>query len=181
MAQRAMASVLLDGGDARGAAERALASAAVAEELGMRLEAGLSRTVAGRALAAAGDPGGALTELERAASELDGCGARRFRDAAELELGRLGRRTYRRTRPGRPDASGVAALTARELEVARLIVDRRTNAEIAAELFLSQKTVETHIRNLFHKLDVSSRADVARVVERAQDPDIGGPVRVPPR
>jgi DNA-binding CsgD family transcriptional regulator len=50
--------------------------------------------------------------------------------------------------------------------VARLIVDRRTNAEIAAELFLSGKTVEAHIRNVFRKLDVSSRVEVARAVER---------------
>ena len=47
------------------------------------------------------------------------------------------------------------------------MVDRRTNAEIAAELFLSTKTVESHIRNLFHKLGVSSRVEVARAVERA--------------
>ena len=58
-------------------------------------------------------------------------------------------------------------LTERELEVARLVVDRKTNAEIAAELFLSPKTVETHIRHLFQKLEVSSRVEVARVVERA--------------
>ena len=51
--------------------------------------------------------------------------------------------------------------------MARLIVDRRTNAEIAAVLFLSTKTVESHVRNLFNKLGVSSRAEVARVVERA--------------
>ena len=51
--------------------------------------------------------------------------------------------------------------------MARLVVDRRTNAQIAAELFLSTKTVESHIRNLFHKLDVSSRVEVARAVERA--------------
>jgi DNA-binding NarL/FixJ family response regulator len=43
-----------------------------------------------------------------------------------------------------------------------------TNPQIAAELYLSQKTVESHVRNLFHKLGVSSRADVARVVERAE-------------
>jgi DNA-binding NarL/FixJ family response regulator len=75
---------------------------------------------------------------------------------------------HRRTRPGDRDRSGVASLTGRELQVARLVVDRRTNAEIAAELFLSLKTVETHVRNLFHKLGVSSRVEVARVVERAE-------------
>ena len=51
--------------------------------------------------------------------------------------------------------------------MARLVVDRRTNAEIARELYLSTKTVESHLRNLFHKLSVSSRVEVARAVERA--------------
>ena len=60
----------------------------------------------------------------------------------------------------------MAALSGRELEVARLVVDRRTNPEIAAELFLSLKTVETHMRNIFRKLDVSSRVEVARIAER---------------
>ena len=50
--------------------------------------------------------------------------------------------------------------------MARLVVDRRTNPEIARALFLSEKTIETHMRNIFRKLDVSSRADVARRVER---------------
>jgi DNA-binding NarL/FixJ family response regulator len=94
-------------------------------------------------------------------------GARRYRDEAERELGRLGRRRHRRTRPGAAGTGGVESLSERELEVARLIIDRRTNAEIAAELFLSKKTVETHVRNLFHKLGVSSRVEVARAVERA--------------
>jgi DNA-binding NarL/FixJ family response regulator len=58
-------------------------------------------------------------------------------------------------------------LTERELQVARLVVDRRTNTEIAEDLFLSPKTVETHMRNIFRKLDVSSRVEVARTVERA--------------
>ena len=57
-------------------------------------------------------------------------------------------------------------MTGREREIARLVADRRTNAQIAAALFLARKTVETHIRNLFQKLGVSSRVEVARAVER---------------
>jgi DNA-binding NarL/FixJ family response regulator len=51
--------------------------------------------------------------------------------------------------------------------VARLVADGKTNPQIATELFLSQKTVETHIRNIFRKLDVASRVELARTVERA--------------
>jgi DNA-binding NarL/FixJ family response regulator len=139
-----------------------------AENLGARIEAELSRTLAGVALAAAGGAEGAAGHLERAAATLDELGALRYRDAAERELGKLGRRRHRRTRRGKPDAVGFASLTERELQVARLIVDRRTNPQIAAELYLSPKTVEAHIRNLFHKLDASSRVEVARIVERAE-------------
>ena len=60
----------------------------------------------------------------------------------------------------------MASLTGRELEIARLVVDRRTNPEIAAELFLSIKTVETYMRNIFRKLDANSRVEVARIIER---------------
>ena len=87
--------------------------------------------------------------------------------AVEQELRKLGRRIHHRTRAGNADELGVGSLTGRELEVARLIVDRQTNAQIAAALFLSQKTVESHIRNMFRKVSVSSRVELARAVEQA--------------
>jgi DNA-binding NarL/FixJ family response regulator len=75
---------------------------------------------------------------------------------------------HRRTRKGTAGADALADLSERELEVARLVVDRKTNREIAGELFVSLKTVEAHMRNLFRKLGVSSRAEVARTLERAE-------------
>ena len=172
-ADRAAAAVDLYAGDAAGAAKQALAAAAAADEVGAPVEAALSRTLAGRALAQAGQNDRAVAELERAAAEFDRCGALRYRDEAEQELGKLGHRVHRRTRPGKADASGLESLTGRELQVARLVVDRKTNPEIAADLFLSQKTVETHLRNIFRKLDVSSRVELARAVERADRAEDG--------
>jgi DNA-binding NarL/FixJ family response regulator len=47
----------------------------------------------------------------------------------------------------------------------------RTNKEIAAELFLSEKTIESHLTKVFAKLGVSGRVAVAGAVERARDPE----------
>ena len=128
----------------------------------------MARMLAGRALAQAGEKDRAAAELERAAAAFDSFGSTRYRAAAEQELRRIGHRIHRRSRPGKADEIGVASLTARELEIARLVVDRKTNPEIAAALFLSPKTVEAHLRNVFHKLDVSSRVEVARAVEQSE-------------
>jgi DNA-binding NarL/FixJ family response regulator len=166
MADRAAAAVELDAGHSDLAAKRAVA----ADDVGAPVEAALARTLAGRALAQAGQSDRAVAELKHAASELQACGALRYRGAAERELRGLGQRIYRRTRSGKIDGTGVEALTERELQVARLVVDRRTNPEIAEALFLSPKTVETHMRNIFRKLDVCSRVEVARTVERADRP-----------
>ena len=166
-ANRATAVVELQAGDAAGAADHALAATAASAESGAPIEAALSRTLAGRALAQAGEHDRATTELQDAARQLEAHGALRYRDEAERELRKLGHHIYRRTRPGNADGAGIELLTERELQVARLVVDRKTNPEIAAELFLSQKTVETHLRNIFRKIDVSSRVDLARAVERA--------------
>jgi DNA-binding NarL/FixJ family response regulator len=166
-ADRAAAAVALHAGDCVRATERALASAHAAQQVGAPIEAALSRTLAGRALAQAGLSDRAVAELQRAAAAFDACGALRYRQSTERELGRLRHRPHRRTRPGQSDGAGIASLTERELQVARLVVDRKTNPEIAAELFLSQKTVETHLRNIFHKMDVTTRVALARAVERA--------------
>jgi DNA-binding CsgD family transcriptional regulator len=167
IAHRAAAAIALDAGDAALAADRALTSAALADEVGAPVWAAVSRTLAGRALAQLGDHERAVAELETAAAELQRCGAVRYRDAAERELRRLGHHIHRRTRPGKLNGAGIESLTERELQISRLVVDRRTNREIAAELYLSQKTIETHLRNIFRKLDADSRVDVARTIEQA--------------
>ena len=167
MAQRASAVLALDAGDPADAAERALAATALLEEVGDAFDAAATRTLAGRALAQSGERARAASELEAAAAAFHAFGSPRYRAEAERELRRLGHRITRRTQSGKIGRVGLESLTGRELQVARLIVHRKTNVEIAATLFLSRKTVEAHIRNMFVKLGVSSRAAIARAVERA--------------
>jgi DNA-binding CsgD family transcriptional regulator len=165
---RAAAAVALDAGESERAAEVALRSAEGAYQAGAPLEAAASQILAGRALAASGDRDRALEALTSAATRAAELGALRHRDAAERELRLLGKRIHRRSQPTAAEGTGVAALTKRELEIAQRIVDRQTNRQIAEELFLSPKTVETHIRNIFGKLGADSRVEVARQVEQAQ-------------
>jgi DNA-binding NarL/FixJ family response regulator len=167
MASLAAAALALETDDPTTAVERALDAAAACEAAEALWDAARARTLAGRALARLGDEDRAAHELELAATAFDSFGSLRYRDQAERELGKLGRRAHRRTRPGQTDGKGIETLTARELQVAQLVVDRKTNPEIAAELFLSNKTVESHLRNIFHKLNVTSRVELARAVERA--------------
>ena len=166
MAARADARIALAAGDHERAVERARSSATSAEQCGSRLEAARSRALAGAALSRAGREDEAIAELAAAAAELDACGAPRYRDEAERELRRAGGRVHRRSKPGGGEG-GLESLTGREREVAALVAEHHSNKEIAAELFLSLKTIETHLRNIFRKLDVSSRAEVARAVSRS--------------
>ena len=167
MARRAAAAIALDAGDPALAAGSALTSASLADEVGTPVWAAVARTLAGRALAQLGERERAVAELETAAAELQRCGAVRYRNAAEQELRHLGHHIHRRSRPGKADSAGIESLTERELQISRLVVDRKTNREIATELYLSQKTIETHLRNIFRKLDANSRVDVARTIEQA--------------
>ena len=74
------------------------------------------------------------------------CGRRRHR---------CGRRRHRR---GRDHHGGLSNL---EFEIAGLVAAGRSNRQIATELYLSERTVESHISHVFSKLEVGSRVDVA--------------------
>ena len=165
LADRAHAALLLATGEPGQAAERALAAAAAATQIGARIDAARARTLAGRALVAAGERAAAGDELHEAAAQLDLCGAHSYRDEAERLLRRLGRRFRRAI--DTPTAA-VATLTRRELEVAELVAQGMTSREIAQALFLGEKTVETHLRHIFGKLGVTSRASVTRAITTAR-------------
>ena len=167
MAGLAAAALALDSDRPTSAAEQAIVAAVGLEEVGDLFDAAMARLLAGRALAQAGEQDQGVAELERAAAAFDSFGSVRYRAKAERELRKLGQRIHRRTRPGMVNGDGIAMLTARESEVARLVVERKTNPEIAAELFLSLKTVESHLRNIFRKLGVASRVELARAVEQS--------------
>jgi DNA-binding NarL/FixJ family response regulator len=164
LAGRARAAVLLAAGEPSEAARVAARSADEAAAVGAMLHAAFAHSLQGRALAAAGERTEAIAMLRQAERELDACGSVRARDEMRRELRRLGARAE----PRGPSTSGtgVASLTKRELEIATLVTDRKTNREIAVALFLSEKTIESHMRSIFNKLGVSSRVEVARAVER---------------
>jgi DNA-binding NarL/FixJ family response regulator len=165
IAARTRAAVLMASGKPAEAARAAALSVERAAAAGARLQAALSRGFEGQALAAAGEREQAIAALRAAERELDECGCIRPRDELRRDLRKLGARAEVRG-PATPDDSGTTSLTDRERGIAELVTARKTNKEIAAELFLSTKTVETHLRNIFVKLGVSSRVDVARVIER---------------
>lgn len=174
-ARRARAMVVLERGEPRAAAEHALASAGAAEQAGAQVEAARSRTLAGRALAAAGDRDPAIAELEQAHELLSRCGAWRYRDEAAHELRKLGR-AVSRIGGARSDDASIEGLTTRELEVVELVAAGMTNRKIASELFLSVRTVDRHVSRIFEKLGVNSRAAAASLFERARS---GGPLSPP--
>jgi DNA-binding NarL/FixJ family response regulator len=111
-------------------------------ELDAPHEAALTRVLIAEACAAVGDTEGAelATSAARAAFEALGAAP----DLARLDGG---------GEQGRPDG-----LTSRELEVLRVLAQGKTNRVIAEKLFISEKTVASHVSHIFTKLGVSSRA-----------------------
>ncbi|KGH45054.1 hypothetical protein IN07_18985 [Modestobacter caceresii] len=115
-------------------------------------------------LVAAARPREAVALLDDALAAYTAAGAERDAARARRRLRDLGVR--RRRTLGPPAAQhGLVALTPAEREVVRLVAEGGTNREVAARLFLSPHTVNTHLRNAFTKLGVRSRVEVARLVD----------------
>jgi len=141
-AAQAAGQVELAAGDASGA----LPYLRKAQQQWTRAEAPYDRAQArlltGRALAALGDTESSRRELEAARTTFRRLGARPAAEEADALLA---------------PASLPAGLTTREAEVLRLVASGRSNAQIAAGLVLSEKTVARHLSNIFSKLEVGSR------------------------
>jgi non-specific serine/threonine protein kinase len=74
-------------------------------------------------------------------------------------------------RPGaHPAKAGTMPLSKRELEVARLVAEGLSNKEIASRLFLSERTVETHVSNILNRLGINSRVEIAGWVAQEASP-----------
>jgi DNA-binding CsgD family transcriptional regulator len=102
----------------------------------------------------------ARNQLKPAYEALAQMGARGFAARARAELEATGEKVRRRTIP----ATG--ELTPQEEQIAQLARRRRTNPEIGAQLFLSPRTVEWHLRNIFGKLEIGSRRELDGALAR---------------
>ncbi|MET9030857.1 AAA family ATPase [Nocardia sp. NPDC004168] len=163
-AHYARARVNAVSGDFRAAALAATRACECFEATDMRVWASRARLEVGRALARTGDLESAVREFELAHSTLWEAGAARLAGEAAQELRALGKRVSRRL--GIDQSADPDTLTERERNIADRVVLGYTNREIAAELFVSPKTVEKHLARIFAKLGVSSRAGVATAMNR---------------
>jgi DNA-binding CsgD family transcriptional regulator len=141
---QARASVLLDEGAPRAALDAARRAWTVWQEIGAPYEGGRARVLIGQACRELGDEDTAHLDFDSAGRVFHQLGAMPDLARVNALLGRT------ETKAGR--------LTGREVQVLRLVAAGRTNRSIAEELFLSEKTVDRHVSNIFTKLGVSSRS-----------------------
>ena len=145
-AAHAVGSVEVASGDPAGALPYLRKAQQLWARVDVPYEQARARALAGRALAALGDREASRRELEGARTTLRRLGARPAADAVDDLLA---------------PSSLPAGLSPREAEVLRLVARGRSNAQIAADLVLSEKTVARHLSNIFTKLDVPSRTAAA--------------------
>jgi DNA-binding CsgD family transcriptional regulator len=131
--------------------ERLTEAVAVLERAGAPLELARAMCDLGAALRAAGRRTDAQAVLEQARHRATALGAARIAARAADELTAAG------VRPRREPALGLAALTPSERRVAELAAAGATNREIAQSLFVTEKTVETHLGHVYDKVGVRSR------------------------
>ena len=134
--------VQLADGEPKLAAATLLSAVAAWEGLGVPYEVATARTMLGQALREVGDEQAAVDSFRVATALFEQMGA--LLDARQVDAD---------LRPKLPNG-----LTEREVAVLRLIAAGQTNNEVAAELYLSAKTVSRHLSNIFRKIGVSSRA-----------------------
>ena len=96
--------------------------------------------------------------LRSALAALDALDARDWAGQARRELRALG------DAPADAQRAGLATLTPQELQISRLVSGGASNREIAAQLFLSPRTIEYHLHKLYPKLGIGSRTELARLV-----------------
>jgi DNA-binding CsgD family transcriptional regulator len=136
-----------------------------AERQGRTIEAICIRLDLGRVLSET-DRAAAAEQFAKAASDARTAGSVALLGLADRRLKELGIRTWRRgprRQLAEPSGQSVdVALSPRELEVARLVIDGASNPEIAAQLFLSRKTVERHVSNALAKVGARNRTELAR-------------------
>jgi len=156
---RALAEVMLAREQVEQATAAARAALAEAEARDLPQEALGARLLLGRALLERGEREEGTTVLQRAAADAGRAGALPDRDAAGRLLRRVGVRISMQARRAE-DAAGRAQLSEREAAIAALVAEGRSNKQVAAALFLAEKTVEAHLTRVYAKLGVRSRVEL---------------------
>jgi DNA-binding NarL/FixJ family response regulator len=131
-----------------------------------KLEQAKAQLALGIALRHARRPTDARAPLRRALELANVCGASTLAETARTELHAAG------GRPRTTALTGLASLTSSEARIANLAAQGHTNRDIAQELFVTPKTVERHLGNVYRKLGLRSRRELGAQLESQPE---GGP------